>query len=62
MLIYNELPKIARNRSNTRIFARKKSQVRKVALNLTLQLINQKNFVKIFLTILGSLIIRIFSE
>jgi len=62
MLIYNELPKIARNRSNTRIFARKKSQVRKVALNFALQLINQKNFVKIFLTILGSLIIRIFSE
>jgi len=62
MLIYNELPKIAKNRSNTRIFARKKSQVRKVALNFTLQLINQKNFVKIFLTILGSLIIRIFSE
>ena len=62
MLIYNELPKIARNRSNTRIFARKKSQVRKVALNFALQLINQKKFVKIFLTILGSLIIRIFSE
>ena len=56
MLIYNELPKIARNRSNTRIFARKKSQVRKVALNFTLQLINQKNFVKIFLTIPRTLI------